>query len=164
MAFSNIEPQPMPRTVTCISRRTITKFNPYEMGFLFAELIGSFSLHNHPSTYPKSIILTKGRSIAIIEEITRKFVQKVPRNSNEAEIKHLGELEHEKGSMLRYGGLGHEIEWLSRISSPNPCLGRLRAFQDEQSPSSIRTKWVSSFQRESDHSHFIIVLPPILRA
>ena len=155
MAFSNIGPQPMPRDLGSAGylhfKLNTTKFNPYEMGVLFPMLIGSFSLHNRPSTYPKSIILPKGRRIAIIEEITRKFVQKLPRKSSVAEIKHLGELEHEKGSMLRCGGLGHKIHWLSQISSPThasgPRFGRLLAFQVEQSPSSIHTKWVSSFQR-----------------
>ena len=127
MAFTIIEPRPMARDLGSAGylhfKSNNTKFNLYKMGFLIPMLIGSFSLHNRPSTYPKSIILTKGRRIAIIEEITTKFVQKVPRNSNEAEIKHLGELEHGKASMLRCGGLGHKIQCLSRISSPKPCLG-----------------------------------------
>src|SRR5215831_15558559 len=79
--------------------------------------------------------------IAIIKEITRKFVQKIPKNSNGAEIKHLRDLEQPKASMLRYGGPGHEIQRLSRISSPTHASGarfvRLLAFQVEQSPSSI---------------------------
>src|SRR5215468_3524346 len=96
-------------------------------------------------------MFTKWRRIAIIKEITRKFVQKIPKNSNEAEIKHLEELEHEKASMLRCCSLGHEIQWLSRIPSPHPCLGTsVRTVTCASSRTipkfNFRTKWVSSFR------------------
>ena len=78
----------------------------------------------------------------------------MPKNLNEAEIKHLGELEHEKASMLRCGSLGQEIQWLSRISSPHPCLGTsvrtvICASSRTIAKFNFRTKWVSSF-----HLHF----------
>jgi len=85
-------------------------------------LVASFSIHNHPFTNPESIILTKWWRIAVIKEITRKFVLKISKSSNGAKNKLLGVLEHEKASTLRCRGLGHESQSLSRISIPHQCL------------------------------------------